>query len=174
MLKILIFTGSISTSLIEHNGGAIKIITELPEKLFHRVVEALNGITFDGVDRLEYEKPQLLLLKGTRNFIFHNVERHALFDFVGPLVETLDLLDWYLGTHIYSHTPGGVFGSEFVCSDCNSPQIMYLGAVCGNLECPSHEKWAQVDDKYTKPDVFKRAWMGLPKVGEANSWTAKG
>lgn len=157
MLRINIDSTSTSASTIEYNKIARGTVGDLPGKLSRRITEVIEPLRSNGVYLLEYKKERIILTSKDRDYVGNTI--------LPPLKKAIQLLAWYLISHIVEMTPG-VLGGEHRCTECNTAQLLDTDDKCQFTGCPSHKKWAEVIDDYESPkDVFRRAWVGIPKSG---------
>lgn len=174
MLKILIASNKIPNSLIIYEGDPAGFVEDLPQKLRDRAIDALDNLCKNGIYALEYDKEQgLVLLQNGRYYSCDLAPDFLPKEFLKPLVETIQSLHWYIGPHIYPPVPGRVDGG-LLCRDCGAVQMLYNNNKCQSSICPSHEKWKQVMDGYEpQKNLVQRAFAGIPRTGDANSWAQK-
>lgn len=169
MLQILIIGTDTSGSLVLHNDEYVGTIKRFPTKLSLRVTAILDKLRKSTVSGLKYYKQQgLVLSKDGQGYICDLSIVPSILDKDSVLQtnEAIKLLHWYLEPHIHYPHPGGISDTDPICCDCGYSQLMYDADRCSSPECPSHKKWTEIIDGYVPhSDPFKRAFLGIPKVG---------
>lgn len=181
MLIITILPDNTRRSLFRWNNGPGRIIDELPEKISQRITKSLNRLKEDGVKEVSCDGDYVKLINNRgqcdRYFIDMAPSFWPMFkDFMKETIEVTSLLHWFLGRHNYSNDEARL-GGEIFCSDCHAvqPQGVKITDRCYSEICPSHKKWVEVLGDLIPPnDLVKKAFMGLPRNGDANSWAMKG
>ncbi|OHA79469.1 MAG: hypothetical protein A2747_01040 [Candidatus Yonathbacteria bacterium RIFCSPHIGHO2_01_FULL_44_41] len=164
MLKITIVTNDISASVIRYNEGYVRSVSSLPKKLCKRVTEALDE--FKKANPRLFARPLEIQYSPSRPYIFMGSTNYRLSGvYDETLVETIKLLHWYMSPHIFTSSTNGVLGSKITCLDCGTEQMMYDASKCQSRACPSHKKWEEIIESYVPPDIFHRAWLGIPRSG---------
>lgn len=173
ILKVLIIATDVSGALVFCDELCIGTIKRLPPKLRDRTAKALETLQEKSVTKLAYDKEQGLRLSvNDAWYPCESVPGFLLKDFIPEIITTVDLLYWY-SNQVNSRK----FGGQLICPDCDSEQSngAQFGDKCQYSICPSHKKWAEVIDGYIPPDdLVKKAFMGIPRTGYANSWAQKG
>lgn len=156
MLKVTITPGNIPASLIQHKENHVISINELPEKIRKRIIETLITLSERGIRIVQSTKDKLRLETNGRSSI-------PLLPFMPSCLETFELLRWYISPHFYVPALNGNLCAKTICLDCGTEQMMYDATECQSRACTSHNKWAEIYENYTPPDVFNRAWLGIPR-----------
>ncbi|MFA5997561.1 MAG: hypothetical protein WC791_03685 [Candidatus Paceibacterota bacterium] len=153
MLKILIVANGVSSSHILMNGNIKCTINELPQKLWTRVLNEVAQLSDRGVSAVEFkEGGHFVLTRNSQNYVVVPCPEFLKGIPMKPIIETIQLLRWYLGTHLYACEPG-CLGGRIGCNDCHrtQPGGVPFSDNCVYEHCSSHTKWAQIIEGYEPP-----------------------
>lgn len=191
MLTIRIAVNNVFDSCIELNHEKILLVADLPQKLRDRVDKKLESLKQKNVSSIEYSEKHFLVTHNSQNYGIAPPPEFLKGISTTLLVETIQLLHWYLSPHLRARDPD-LIGGTIICCDCGLTQRRGkpFAEFCEFTGCPSHAKWVEIIEGYRAPEPQNELFLAFTKVMQgpqnnlvtnapdledaANKWIQKG